>query len=177
MNNPKYYAIRTGDSSEGCNFDNSFKTPLKNKDYKKMAWGVNKTTISDTRIIKMNAYQGDTYIVLFQNEPNNYPYALCKLKNKNVIRERNLGPLINIDSTNTEIGWTSSTQYGNDDFKHIFYFDTIYPLKRDSFDGYKVKGQKTFFEIRRGIKNETLLDKLDEEFKYIIRYVEPIHFT
>lgn len=100
----------------------------------------------------------EVYVVLFTNKPNNYPYAICEL---NLIKERILGPVIAFDETN------NGTSSGNDDFK----FSKIYLLKKNEFNKIKLKGQRTFFELKLGFRNEDLFKQIDTEIEFIKRYI------
>jgi len=170
----KYYACRVGDLKDGSNFDKTFKKPILEKKYENIRWALNETAIyKKTResINKEISNGNEIYVVLFPNKPNNYPYAICVL---NRIKERNLGPLIALDETNSERGWINETSSGHKDFKYDLKFSKIYLLKSQSFGEIKLKGQKTFFELKMRIKNEELFKKIQEEIDYIKLYVEPI---
>ena len=98
----------------------------------------------------------EVYIILFPNKPTDFPYDICEL---NFIKERILGPLITIDETNEERGWINGTSYGYDDFKYDLKFSKIYLLNKKSFNKIKLKGQKTFFELKLGLKMKIYLNK------------------
>jgi hypothetical protein len=170
----KYYACRVGVLEEGSHFDKTFHKPICEKKNENIRWALNEVSISNKQIIAINEYisNGNTcFVLLFPNKPNDYPYAICELV---VIKERNLGPLIAIDETNIERGWINGTSSGYDDFKYDFKFSKIYLLKRNSLGKIKLKGQKTFFELKIGFKNEELFKKIQEEIDFIKLYVEPI---
>ena len=78
------------------------------------------------------------------------------------------------DETNDERGWINGTSSGYDDFKYDFKFSKIYLLNKNSFNKIKLKGQKTFFELKLGFKNEDLFKQIDTEIEFIKRYIQPI---
>lgn len=168
----KYYSCRVGEFTKNSHFDKTFHGPIIKEDYQNIRWAVNEVSISKKTIdsINMDIKNGtEVYIILFPNK--HFPYAICELK---CIKERILGPLISIDETNDERGWINGTSSGHDDFKYDFEFSKIYLLKEDSFDYIKLKGQKTFFELKLGFKNEDLFKQIHKEIKYIKRYIQPI---
>ena len=170
----KYYACRVGEFTINSHFDKTFNTPIVKKDYQNIRWAVNEVSISTKTVESINRdikNGTEVHVVLFPNKPNDYPYAICKL---NLIKERNLGPLIEIEETNSEIGWTNGTSSGYDDFKYDFKFSKIYLLNKNSFNKIKLKGQKTFFELKLGFKNEDLFKQIETEIEFIKRYIQPI---
>ena len=174
MVNTEYWCLRVGDLNENSHFHNTFHIPIQNKNLDDIRWAINKKNLNQKtfKLINNNIKSGNKiYIVLFPNAPHNTAYAICELK---YIIERNLGPLLAIDETNQERGWVNKTKHGYSDFTYDFKFSKIYLLNLKSFDGLKVKGQRTFFKLKVGLKNEELLNKITEEIKYIKRYVNPI---
>lgn len=173
--NRQFWSLRVGKLDEGENFYNTFVKPLNDNNLDRIRWGANKKTISEKQIkdIKKDLQNGiHIYIILIPLTPNNYPYAICELKD---ITERNLGPLIVIDETNEEIGWNRETRYNNNDFKIDFKFSKIYKhFNKEIFENIILGGQNTFFKLREGLKNEHYYYKMCEEFKYIEKYVQPI---
>ena len=170
----RFYACRVGDFSENSHFYKTFHKPIVEEDYNNIRWAINEVSIHKKTVDYINKYINDgnkIYVIVFPNKPNDYSYAICEL---NMIKERNLGPLISIDETNVERGWTNNTSSGYDDFKYDFKFNKIYLLNKRSFDNIKLKGQKTFFELKTGFKNEELFDKVKTEIKFIKIYVKPI---
>ena len=168
------YGCKPGESNENSHFHKTFHKPIEDKQYEKIRWALNEKSISKKRVDSINTDIKNGIKVLvsfFPNAPNNNPYYICELSE---IKERNLGPLIAIDETNSERGWTNGTSSGHDDFKYDLKFSKIYPLNKYSFDGIKLKGQRTFFQLKLGNKNEDLLKKIQEEIKYIERYITPI---
>tara|TARA_Y100001970_G_C14192643_1_gene836264 strand:- start:767 stop:1297 length:531 start_codon:yes stop_codon:yes gene_type:complete len=170
----KYYACRIGEFTKNSHFHKTFHTPIVKKEYQNIRWAINEGSISKKIVASINRDIKNgikIYVVLFPNKPNNYPYAICEL---NLIKERILGPLIAIDETNSERGWINGTSSGNDDFKYDFKFSKIYLLNKKSFNKIKLKGQKTFFQLRNGIKNEDLFKQIEIEMKFIKIYIQPI---
>jgi hypothetical protein len=173
----KYYACRVGVFEDDSHFDKTFHKPILEKKYEHIKWALNEVSIHTNTLKSINKdiQNGNKILVLlYPNKPNDYPYAICEL---NSITERNLGPLIALDETNIERGWINGTSSGYDDFKYDFKFSKIYLLKNNSFGGIKLKGQKTFFELKMGFKNEELLKKIQEEIDFIKLYVNPIICT
>ena len=170
----KYYACRVGEFSEDSHFDKTFNKPIIKKDYQNIRWAVNEVSISKKTVDSINKdikNGNEIYIILFPNKPNDIPYAICEL---NFIKERILGPLIPIDETNDERGWINGTSSGHNDFTYDFKFSKIYLLNENSFNKIKLKGQKTFFELKLGFKNEDLFKQIETEIEYIKRYSQPI---
>jgi len=170
----KYYACRVGEFTKNSHFDKTFHTPIIKKDYQNIRWAVNEVSISKKTVDSINRdikNGTEVHIVLFPNKPNDVPYAICEL---NFIKERILGPLISIDETNDERGWINGTSSGYDDFKYDFKFSKIYLLNKNSFNKIKLKGQRTFFELKLGFKNEDLFKQIDTEIEFIKRYIQPI---
>jgi hypothetical protein len=174
-NNNQYLVSRTGKLDEGENFYNTIVKPLNENNLDKVRWGVNIKSIGKKLIkdIKKDLQNGKPiYLLLIPSAPYNCPYAICELKD---ITERNLGPLIVIDDTNEEIGWNKKTIYNNSGFEIEFKFSKIYKhFNKKIFENIKLKGQKSFFKLRKGIKNEHYYYKILEEFKIIEQYVQPI---
>lgn len=173
----KIYVCRVGDSKTDSHFDKTFKSPIINEKYNKIRWAFNKCSISKkmVKFINKSISEGNNHwVIFFQNKPHDYPYAISSFKS---IKERNLGPLINIDETNDERGWDKITSCGNNDFTYDIILDQIYLLNRESFNRCKLKGQTTFFEIKSEKLCEDhvkLYNEVIKELPYIIRYIEPI---
>lgn len=170
----EFYICRVGNSLG--HFDLTFKQPILNKEYGKIRWALNEQTISKKKVKYINefiSYDNTSWIILIPSAPNNFPFAICKLKE---IKDRKLlmGPLINLDETNDERGWTEATLCGNNDYNWDFKFSEIYLLNESSFDRKKVRGQNTFFQLKKGATNESLLQTIENELKYIKRYIKPI---
>lgn len=168
-----YYICRVGDSKENSHFDKTIRKPIINKQYNKIVWGLNKCSISKKRVDMINKNVCNSWMILYPNKPEDYPYAICKIKS---IKERCLGPLIPIDETNEERGWTNGTSSGKDDFTYDIIFDKLYLLNKESFNGYKPKGQTTFLKLSNDLSEHhvKLYEIVKEEIKYIKRYVSPI---
>ena len=66
------------------------------------------------------------------------------------------------------------TNVGNNDYNWDFKFSEIYLLNESSFDRKKVRGQTTFFQLKKGATNEDLLQTIEIEMKYIKRYIKHI---
>jgi len=170
----KIYCCRVGNLIDNSHFDRTFHKPIIQNKYENIRWALNKASLHKNTIKKINKEINDgnkNYVVLFPNKPNDYPYAICELI---LIKERILGPLIAFDETNEDRGWVNGTSSGNDDFSYDLIFSKIYLLNEKSFGRIKLKGQKTFFELKIGFKNEELYKKILEEIKFIKIYVEPI---
>ena len=170
----KYFCCRVGVFTENSHFDKTFHKPIVEKKYENLRWALNEVSIHKKTVDTINREIKNgikNYVILFPNKPNDYPYAICELKS---IVERNLGPLISLDETNSERGWTNGISSGHDDFKYDFKFNKIYILNENSFNKLKVKGQKTFFELKLGNKNEDLLKQIETEIEFIKIYIQPI---
>ena len=170
----KYYCCRVGAFTEDSHFYKTFHQPIVEKKYNNIRWAVNKVSLHKKTLESINRDINNEikiYIILFPNKPKDYPYAICELDS---INERNLGPLIEYDETNDDRGWTNETSYGYNDFTYDFKFRKIYKLNMNSFNQIKLKGQKTFFELKLGNKNELLLKQIEKEIKFIEIYVDPI---
>ena len=170
----KYYCCRVGQFSKNSHFYTTFDKPIVEKKYENIRWALNEVSIHKKTVESINKEiknGNKIYVVLFPNKPNDYPYAICEL---NLIKERNLGPLIAFDETNDERGWTNGTSSGHEDFKYDFKFSNIYKLNTNSFNKIKLKGQKTFFELKLGNKNEDLLKQIEKEIEFIKIYITPI---
>jgi len=170
----KYYTCRVGSLNKKSNFYKTFHLPIVQKKYKNIRWGLTDKAISEKRITSINEYirKGNLiYVILFPNKPNNHPYAICKLKE---IYERVTGPLISIDETDEERGWTNKTQNKDNYFKYDLIFTKIYLLKKKSFGEIKLKGQCTFQQLQQKLKNKELLQQIEKELYYIKLYVKPI---
>ena len=172
----RYFVVGCGSVGPNTNFDNSILKPIKEKRYKDLIWGLNEKTLKDKKVNEFNSSDDNIWVILFPNAPMNYAYAIGLLKKKNCIRKRELGPLVALDKTNEEVGWNKSTNYGYSDFTYLLNFEKLYLLKEESFESYKIKGQSRFFEVKKGIKNEGLLDLVEKELPFIKRYVKPIEF-
>jgi len=172
----EFYICRVGKHDEFSHFDKTFNKPIIRKEYRNIRWALNEKSIHKNKVKYINdfiKYDNTCWTILIPSAPNNYSYAICKLKEIKD-RKQNLGPLINLDETNDERGWTESTWSGNNDYNWDFKFSEIYLLNENSFDGITVKGQATFFQLKEGGKNEELLKKIETEMKYIKRYIKPI---
>ena len=178
----KYYCCRVGElesvrvdgSRQESHFYKSFHKPIIEHRYTDIRWAVNEASIHKNKIksINIDINNGiNIFVILIPSSPNNFPYAICELKQ---IKERILGPLLELDETNSERGWINGTSSGHDDFKYDFIFKKIYLLNRDSFDGIKIKGQNVFFELKQGQSNEEYLNRVNQEIRYILRYIQPI---
>ena len=170
----KYYACHVGELTKNSHFYTTFHTPIVKKDYQNIRWAVNEVSISKKTVDSINRdikNRTKVYVVLYPNVPNDYPYAICEL---NLIKERNLGPLIAIDETNIERGWINGTSSGHNDFKYDFKFSKIYRLNKNSFNKIKLTSQRTFFELKLGFAHEDLFKQIDKEIEFIKRYIQPI---
>ena len=171
----KYFVCRVGHLCKDSHFYKTVHIPIVQQEYSKIRWALNEISFQENtrKFIEKEITEGNNiYVVLFPNIPNNYPYAICKL---NSIKKRELGPLVSLDETNTERGWDKKTSSEHSDFTYDLNFKEIYLLNENSFNGIKLKGQRTFFELKPGKKNEDLLIQIKEEMKYIKLYVKPIY--
>ena len=166
------YACRVGEFKEGSHFDRTIHQKIVNKQYEDIRWAINYNTANTNAAKKINQLicdGNDVWVILFPNIPYNHPYAICKIYE---IKDRRneFGPLIAIGETNEERGWTNITSSGKGDFTYDIIFSKIHLLPTTAFDGEKLKGQTTFFELRNGIKNEDLFKKIKTELPFIKSY-------
>jgi len=174
---PTFLACLMGEKNSGSHFDKTIHNPIINEQYHKIIWGLNKATLKQPRVDKINnsiRNGEEIWFILYPSKSGRVPYAICSVKN---IKKRNLGPLISLDETNEERGWTNGTSSGQEDFTYDIVFNELYLLNESSFDGLKFKGQNPLSELKKNGANAELLTKIQSELQYIKRYIKPIICT
>lgn len=174
--NRRYFVVGCGSVGHNTNFNNSILKLIKEKRFCEIVWGLNEKILKDKKVHELNKSDEEIWVILYPNSPMNYPFAIGLLRKHNCFKKRELGLLVSLDKTNEEVGWNKSTHYGYSDFTYLINFEKLFLLKKESFASYKIKGQSRFFDVKKGIKNDALLDLVKIELPFIERYVEPIVF-
>ena len=172
-----FMACLVGDSGPDSHFERTIKGPIEEKEYTRVIWGLNESTLKPARAKAINELiktGNNVWFILYPSKSNRVPYAICRIKE---IKKRVIGPLISIDQTNEERGWINGTSSGKDDFTFDILFKELYLLNEKSFDGCKFSGQFPLSELKKtstSTKNLELLTKIEQELPYIKRYAPHI---
>lgn len=172
-----FLACLVGDNGPDSHFERTIKNPIEEHEYNRIIWGINESTLKHKRAEALNKLintGNNVWVILYPSKSNRVPYAICSLKE---IKKRVLGPLISIDETNEERGWTNGTSSGKDDFTFDIMFKELYLLNEKAFDGCKFSGQNALSQLKKTSKSEQnveLLTKIEEDLPYIKKYATRI---